>query len=240
MRISGICQNFNYVQRPSFKANVPFEDDVLPDSIFALKNNRDFEYTLDATPNYYSLIEPVGKPVSGDLKNLKINSFRDLGNGNYKGGMESAKYYVPQLKELGIRKFIILCNPEESNVGEFCRRADMDTIRLYVPLKTFLTEADKDIVVNKLSRLSYISAMEELRKGNVFIGCESGNLRTCRALSTLKILDPNSPLPSNVLNNNPDKEFTNWLYELFTPEQKAILKYTENFEESLKSFLKIL
>ena len=238
-QLSSFCYGMH--RNMSFKSNIAYDDDIMPNSIFAIRDSQKREYALDATPDYYSRLPIIGKPVTDtNLSGLKINSFRSLDNGNYKGGMESAKYYVEQLKNAGIRKFIILCNGEESNVAEYCKTAGMDYTSLYVPIKTTLSEQDKDYILPKISPRAYATTMEDLRQGNVFIGCESGNLRTYRALNVLKILDPQSPLPSNLntSEHSGNIRFAKWIYENLAEDLKKSLNYTKSFEEILDYIFK--
>ena len=250
MRINNVTFN-NFYSSPKLcknqKSEVNFsgtwfeeDNDFVQGSIFDLKDKKAREFDIGDVSfyaDYWEKQRQTGYPVTDpDLKKLKINSFRALGNDNYKGGMITARDYIDELKSNGIKKFIILCRDAECNIVSRLRERGVDYRFLHIPIKGDLPETAKDEVMESVSPRQFFETMMDLREGNVFIGCESGNWRTRRALSVLKRLDPKSPLPDELLNgaNHGNIKFAKWIYQELSEAQKAALGYTPKFEDSLK------
>lgn len=250
MRINNITfNNFNSAVYPckNQKSVVNFsgtwfeeDSDFIKDSIFDLRDRKQREFDIGDVSfyaDYWAKQQLTGYPVTDpDLKNLKINSFRALGNNNYKGGMLTARDYIAELKNKGIKKFIILCYDSECDIVSRLKEHGMDYHFMHTPLKADLPETVKDEIMEKVFPKRYIESMFDLREGNVFIGCESGNWRTRRALSVLKRLDPKSPLPNELasVNNHGNIKLAKWIYQELYEAQKAALGYTPEFENALK------
>jgi len=218
-----------------------WEDNYDEGSIFALKakeERRNDIGNVSEYADYWVKQKQTGSPVTNpELKDLKINSFRDLGNNSYKGGLSSAKNYIDKLKEIGIRKFVILCPETDCAIEELLNKKGMDYDRYFVPMQVVLNSEFKNEIMTDISVRSFVSNLIDMRKGKIFIGCDSGNWRTRRFLSAAKRLDPKSQLPDELLTgkNIGNIQFTKWIYEKMTDAHKSLLGYTPDFEKNLKT-----
>lgn len=220
----------------SFKAEPWIDDDYDSDSIFGLMDKRDRQNNVEEISSVYTAFSAFACPPEDNFANLKINSLRYIGNSCHKGGMVDAVNYVKKLKENGIKKMIVLCTPIQCDISDACKKNNMDYSYLHVPLCVTDSRSEKDF--NKdFSTVDFIGVVKDLRKGNIFIGCESGNIRTKRFLQVVKILDPECKLQ---LRADPDKYdyiVANWIHKGMDAMQKIALNYTEQFETKLKQTL---
>ena len=133
---------------------------------------------------------------------------------------------------------IFLCKSYECNVEQVCKENDMESINISVPLNMD-TDSGYKVFIENFNRHKFLDAVKALREGNVFIGCESGNLRTKRFLSAVNILDPKSNLDIGSSPVTDDYIFANWIYKELCPEEKLKLGYTKEFEHNLLNKLKL-
>ncbi len=242
MRIStlmncGVSSNFyslmiNKQKNCVFKATL-WEDDYDENSIFYHMDKRDRINNVTEL-DFSCYRKDSGIEISDEhIKQMKISAAKYIGNNCYKGGMESASNHVKELKENGIKKMIVLCNPSECDISKACRENDMDWLHVYTPTTFQDPKAKKDFLEN-FSYENFISTVKSLREGNVFTGCESGNLRTNRFLHAIKLLDPKCKLNlGNSDSESYDYLFANWIYKGLSSAHKAVLNYTEEFEKKL-------
>ena len=177
----------------------------------------------------------IGTPVEDEtLKNLHINSFKNIGNNCLKGGLSGASEYVKELKDYGIREFIMLCSPIECNIIEECEKHDMPITRIYIPIRDLESKQQIRYFENNIRTNQFVNVVKALRKGDCFVGCESGNIRTKRFLAIVKILDPECKLDLKNLDIYPgDYKCAKLIYEHLSDEEKKSLGYTEKFEKKL-------
>lgn len=177
----------------------------------------------------------VGAPVTDEtLAKMNINSLKDIGNNCYKGGLTGACEYVGELKDFGIKNFIMLCSPKECNIMEECKKHDMPITRVYMPVKDLETPQQVKYFENNMRISSFIDAVKSLREGHCFVGCESGNLRTKRFLAIVKILDPQCKLElSNIRIYPGDYKCAQLIYDNLYRKAKDFLGYTKEFEAEL-------
>lgn len=220
----------------SFKAEL-WEDEYEPGSIFYLQEKREKEREMGARDFSYYRKDSGVKVTDDVIGKMKINALRYLGNDCYKGGMEGASNYVKELKENGIKKMVVLCDLSECNIAEECNKNSMDWMHVYVPITVRSENVEKDFYEN-FSYGAFMSAIEALRNGHIFIGCESGNLRTNRFLHAVKLLDPLSKLNLGMSDyDSDDYVLAQWIYKRFSQTQKEKLQYTNEFEQKLKNTL---
>ena len=182
----------------------------------------------------------VGNPVTDErLKCMMINSFKDIGNGCYKGGLAGAADYVKQLKEFGIKKFIMLCEPEECNMIEECKKYDVPIDVIHMPVYELNSEDRIRKFKNKTPSYSFVDSIMALREGNCFVGCESGNIRTKKFLSVIQILDPECKLNlSGLTAEKGDYQIARIIYNRLSEDAKKLLGYTPEFKKELISMFK--
>ena len=223
----------------SFKADLWEDDNYDPGSIFYALNQRDRAHEM-VTTDFTAFRTNVGYPVEqGPLKSTKINSLRFIGNNTYKGGMIDASGYVKELQESGIEKIIVLCDPNECNIAQACKENNMVWTNIFVPLSMNPVYGEKDFD-EKFNWNRFINIVQDLRNGKVFIGCESGNIRTKRFLHTVKILDPEFKLDLGKADaESYDYALADWIYRGFSAAQKQALNYTPEFEQKLINNLKL-
>ena len=219
-----------------YKTN-PYQDEFT-DS-FCYWQGRHDEVSEEITADFSSFDNNIGhKVITGPLANTKIDSLRLIGNNTYKGGMASATNYIKEIKDSGIEKMIILCNPEECNIVEACNKNNMPWTGMYVPLD-MNSDIGKMTFFEKFGYANFIDVINSLRNGNLFIGCEGGNLRTKRFLQAVKILDPQCKLDLGSSEaQHYDYVLAGWIYLLLSPVEKNLLGYTKQFEQTLISKLK--
>ena len=177
----------------------------------------------------------VGTAITDEaLKQMHINSFKNIGNNCLKGGLSGASEYVQELKDYGIKEFIMLCSPSECNIIEECQKHNVPITRIYIPLKDIESQQQERYFENNIRTSQFVDVVKALREGNCFIGCESGNIRTKRFLAIVKILDPECKLELKDLNRNPgDYKCAKLIYEHMSKRDKKALGYTEEFENEL-------
>ena len=182
----------------------------------------------------------VGNPVTDErMKDFLINSFKDIGNNCYKGGLTGASDYVKELNECGIKKFIMLCEPEETRIMEKCEKFGVPLEIVHMPDYELNTEAQIREFRSKFSAYSFVNAVKALREGNCFVGCESGNIRTKKFLSVVQTLDPECKLNVSGLRQElEDIKIAKIIYRRLSDEMKKSLGYTEQFEKKLLEALK--
>ena len=182
----------------------------------------------------------VGAPITDEtLKSMHINSLRDIGNNNLKGGLTGACEYVKELKDYGIKHFVMLCSPKECNILEECKKENVPITQIYMPVKDLSNMQDVQNFEKNIKTNRFIQAIKALREGNCFIGCESGNIRTKRFLAIVKILDPECKLNLKGLSLFPgDYACAKSIYEHLSKDEKNILGYTKQFESELAENIK--
>ncbi len=182
----------------------------------------------------------IGTPVTDEaLKNMSINSFKEIGNNCYKGGLTGACEYVGELKDYGIKKFIMLCEPKECNILKECKKHKMPITGIFMPVKNLETPQQVQEFEDKIKTKKFIDAVKSLREGYCFVGCESGNIRTKRFLAILKILDPECKLELKNLRAYPsDYKCAQLIYEHLDKNEKEFLGYTKEFEKELVKNIK--
>ena len=182
----------------------------------------------------------IGSPVEDEnLQNMHINSLRDIGNNCLKGGLAGASDYVQELKDYGVKEFIMLCEPNECNIIEECKKHDMPINRIFMPSTNVINPQQIREFRNRLMTRDYVDAIKSLREGNCFVGCESGNIRTKHFLATVKLLDPKCKLDLGSMHIYPgDYECAQVIYSRLSEEDKKALGYTEEFEKELSDRLK--
>lgn len=185
----------------------------------------------------------VGEPVTNEaLKDMQINSFKYIGNGCYKGGMVSATDYIEQLRENGIKRFIMLCTPKECNAIQECAKYDVPIDNVYIPVQDIETIEQARDFKSKFTSSKFARVIKRLREGDCFVGCESGNIRTKRFLAITQILDPECKLNLKGLTPNVgDYTCAKIIYNYLSKESKQLLNYTPEFEAKLlETFKRIL
>lgn len=224
----------------SFKSTpTPWEDDEYDsNSIFGIWDRRERRMGADDLRSSFTTFdEPVGSPCQKPFCDFEINSLRYIGNNCYKGGMIEASNYVKELKENGIERIVVLCDLSECNIFKACRDNNMDLTHLFVPLSITNAKSEDDFH-NEFSYQKFINVIEYLRKGNVLIGCESGNIRTRRLLHVTQILDPNCKLKlGKSMADVYDYIVANWIYKRLNTLAKQSLNYTQEFENKLRETL---
>ena len=217
----------------SFKADLWEDDNYDPGSIFYIWKRDEKAHEI-VPSDFTEFRTSVGYPVTTEpLKSAKINLLRFIGNNTYKGGMTDAAGYVEELQDIGIEKIIVLCDPKECNIEQACKKNNMAWTNIFVPLSMNPVYGEKEFD-NNFNWNKFINIVHDLRKGQVFIGCESGNIRTERFLHTVKILDPEFKLDLGRSDSESyDYVLANWIYKGLSSEQKHALNYTKEFEEKL-------
>ena len=246
MRVNSISYNNSIGTLPkvyskqrniSFKAELWYDDNPDPNTIFALWMEQERNSILrDDTP-ISVFNSSIGSSVEDPrFQNLKINSIRYIGNNCYKGGMTDASNFVKELKENGIRRMIMLCNPFECDISSECKKNGMDWTHVYVPLNIQGEISKKDFDYNFVYA-RFLDILKELRTGNVFIGCESGNIRTKRFLHVVQMLDPGCKLDLKSDADRLDYVYAGWIYEGLSGNEKKALGYTKEFERLIQTTL---
>lgn len=217
----------------SFKAELWEDDNYDPGSIFYALNQREKAHEISSA-DFGTFRTNVGYPVEQEpLKSAKINSLRFIGNNTYKGGITDASGYVKELQASGVEKIIVLCDPSECNIAQACNENNMGWTSIFVPISMNPESGEKDFN-EKFIWSRFINIVQDLRDGKVFIGCESGNIRTKRFLHTVKILDPEFKLDLGRADaESYDYVLANWIYKGFSSAEKQALNYTKEFEEKL-------
>ena len=182
----------------------------------------------------------IGSPVTDErMKDFLINSFKDIGNNCYKGGLAGASDYVKQLSECGIKRFIMLCEPKETGIAEKCEKFGVPLSAIHIPDYPLDSELQIKKFRSKITSQLFVDAMLALREGNCFVGCESGNIRTKKFLSVIQMLDPGCKL--NLIGLEPEKDdclIARIVYNRLSDNVKKLLGYTEDFEKQLLETLK--
>lgn len=231
-----ISSNYSITPRQcncTFKADL-WQDDYVSGSIFDLQDKQEKAHEI-ATSDFISLRNNVGYPVTREpLAKTKINSLRFIGNNTYKGGMTDAVEYINEIKDTGIKKMIVLCDPKECNIAQACKDNDMEWTNIFVPLNMDAEKGESNFE-KAFNWNRFIDIVKSLREGNVFIGCESGNIRTKRFLHTVKLLDPQFKLDLGTSDSESyDYLLANWIYKGLSNVQKQALNYTSDFQRNLE------
>ncbi len=226
--------NVHIIKKPqncSFKSALWQDEEYDESSIFYHMDKKDRNNDIGVYDLYRT---DSGYNIKNDtIKKMRISSAKYIGNNCYKGGMTSASNFIRELKENGITKMIVLCDPSECNIEKACKENNMDWMYVYTPITFIPPEAEKDFL-KEFSYTKFLSSIKSLQTGNVFIGCESGNLRTNRFLHAIKLLDPRCKLNLGLSDSESyDYLLANWIYKGLSSTHKAALNYTEEFEKKL-------
>ena len=220
----------------SFKAAL-WEEDYDEGSIFYHLDKKNKVNNVDQLDFSYYRKDSGIEIKDEQIRKMRISSAKYIGNDCYKGGMTSVSEHVKELKEIGIKKIIVLCNPFETNIKQACEENEMPLICVYTPLTFQDKNTEKDFIEN-FSGMNFLSSVKSLQEGNVFIGCESGNIRTNRFLHAVKLLDPMCKLNLGASDYDLyDFVLAQWIYKELSSEKKQALNYTPEFEQNLKNTL---
>ena len=236
--------NQDTFQKVSFKGSSDFENDD-----FSILGALDMMGriisgdTKDAEKKQQDKIKNIFKSVVIENKNLEnspIASLRQIGENNlYSGSMRDTAKNMDKLKELGVKRVVSFCLPSETKIEEACKDNNIDFHYFYVPqgFEFEGTEASKKAIKSNMTG-SFAKVVEEIKKGDCIIGCESGNQRTGTMIGILSLILP-QPLFKIAEENLPEqsKIFGGIILDKLSTSEKNALGYTKEFIDKMNKKL---
>lgn len=227
-------------QKVSFKGSSDFENDD-----FSILGALDMMgrvisgETKDAEKKQQDKIKNIFKSVvieNKKLENFPIASLRQIGKNNlYSGSMRDTAKNMDKLKELGVKRIVSFCLPSETQIEQACKDNNIDFHYFYVPqgFEFGETEASKNTIKSNMTG-SFTKVVEEIKKGDCMIGCESGNQRTGTMIGILSLILP-QPIFKIAEENLPEqsKIFGEIIIDKLNTAEKNMLGYTKEFEAKM-------